>query len=376
MTETMKIHMVDLKSQYLKIKEEVDTGIAEVINSGAFINGKPVKDLAKNLEAYLGVKKVVPCANGTDALQIALMALGLKPGDEVITVAFTFVATVEVIALLGLKPVFVDIDPQTFSIDVNQLEKAITPKTKCILPVHLYGQASNMEAIMEVANKHNLFVVEDNAQAIGSDVTFSDGRRLKTGTIGHIGCTSFYPSKNLGCYGDGGALFSNDEVLGEQIRRIANHGQVVKYTYDRIGVNSRLDSMQAVVLNAKLKNLDTYNTNRRQAADWYDELLADHPRIEIPHRASYSTHVFHQYTIKVAGNRDEIRAKLKEVGVPTMVYYPRPLHLEVAYLEYGHQKGDLPVTEDLAQSVLSLPMHSELDRTQVEYIAQQVRAIV
>lgn len=376
MLKTQQIQMVDLQNQYLKIKEEIDTGMADVISSGAFVNGPPVKAFAKNLASYLNVKHVTPCANGTDALQIALMALGLEPGDEVITVAFTFVATAEVIALLGLKPVFVDLDPETFNIDPTKIEAVITPKTKCILPVHLYGQSSNMEAIMKIAEKHNLYVVEDNAQAIGSDVTFSNGKTAKTGTIGHIGCTSFYPSKNLGCYGDGGALFTNDDEIANAIKLIANHGQIKKYTYETIGVNSRLDSLQAVVLNAKLPHLDQYIANRQKAADYYDQALGNHPNIQIPVRASWSTHVFHQYTIKITGDRDALKAALKERGIPSMVYYPTPLHLGKPYKAYGYQEGDLPITEQLCQQVISLPMHTELDTAQLKYIADNILELV
>lgn len=376
MLEIQNIQMVDLHNQYLKIKQEVDAGMAEVITSGAFVNGPPVKAFAKNLASYLDVKHVTPCANGTDALQIALMALGLKPGDEVITVSFTFVATVEVIALLGLKPVFVDLDPYTFNLDVAQLEAAITSHTKCILPVHLYGQAANMEAIMEIAHKHNLYVVEDNAQAIGSDVTFSNGKSFKTGTIGHIGCTSFYPSKNLGCYGDGGALFTNDDELANKIKLVANHGQIKKYTYETIGVNSRLDSLQAVVLNAKLPHLDTYIKARQKAATYYDQALGNHPNIQIPSRATWSSHVFHQYTIKVNGNRDALKIALKERGIPSMVYYPTPLHIGKPYKAYGYKLGDLPITEQLCQQVISLPMHTELEEEQLKYITDNVLELV
>jgi len=371
-SKSQDIKMVDLQTQYHHIKDEIDSGIAQVISTGAFVNGPPVKQFAKDLETYLEVAKVVPCGNGTDALQIALMALGLQPGDEVITVAFTFVATAEVIALLGLKPVFVDIDPETFNIDVAQIEAKITEKTKCIIPVHLFGQCSNMEAIMEIANKHNLAVIEDNAQAIGSEYIFEDGTTKKAGAIGHIGTTSFYPSKNLGCYGDGGALFSNDAELGEKIRLIANHGQKVKYHYSEIGVNSRLDSFQAVVLNAKLKHLDDYANKRRAAADYYDNAFANHDAITTPIRSASSTHVFHQYTLLVDGDRDALQATLKEKGIPSMVYYPHPLHLEPAYLGYGYKEGDLPVTEEYAKKVISLPMHTELTEEQLEHITKMV----
>ena len=375
-SQNKEIKMVDLQTQYHHIKNEIDSGIAGVMESGAFVNGPPVKKFAKDLATYLDVAHVIPCGNGTDALQIALMALGLKPGDEVITVAFTFVATAEVIALLGLKPVFVDIDPETFNIDVSKIEEKITNRTKCIIPVHLFGQSSDMESIMQIAEKHNLYVIEDNAQAIGSEYTFSNGKTQKTGTIGHIGTTSFYPSKNLGCYGDGGALFTNDEALGEQIRRIANHGQKVKYHYSDIGVNSRLDSFQAVVLNAKLPHLDDYVAKRQEAAAYYDKAFSNHPNLRIPIRAKNSTHVFHQYTLLVDGDRDTLKGALKEKGIPTMVYYPHPLHLEPAYLEYGYKAGDLPVTEKHAKSVISLPMHTELEEEQLAGIVGAILNIV
>lgn len=371
-SQNKEIKMVDLQTQYHHIKNEIDSGIAEVMESGTFVNGPPVKKFTKDLATYLDVAHVIPCGNGTDALQIALMALGLKPGDEVITVAFTFVATAEVIALLGLKPVFVDIDPETFNIDVNKIEEKITDRTKCIIPVHLFGQSSDMEPIMQIAEKHNLYVIEDNAQAISSEYTFSNGKTQKTGTIGHIGTTSFYPSKNLGCYGDGGALFTNDEALCEQIRVIANHGQKIKYHYSDIGVNSRLDSFQAVVLNAKLPHLDNYVEKRQAVAAYYDKAFGDHPNLRIPIRAQNSTHVFHQYTLLVKNDRDGLKAALKEKGIPTMVYYPYPLHLEPAYLEYGYKSGDLPVTEKHANSVISLPMHTELDEVQLEEIVGSI----
>jgi len=368
--------MVDLKKQYLKIKTEVDEGIAKVISSGAFINGQAVKDFTRDMSGYLGVKHTIPCGNGTDALQIALMALNLKPGDEVITVAFTFVSTAEVIALLGLKPVFVDIDPLTFTMDPDKLTAAITNKTKCIIPVHLYGQSCNMEAIMAVAKKYNLAVVEDNAQAIGCNYTFSNGITQKAGTIGHIGCTSFYPSKNLGAYGDGGALFTNDDELAENVKMIANHGQQQKYAYNKIGVNSRLDSIQAVVLKAKLKQLDDYINSRQKAADFYDRAFAKHPKITIPHRATYSSHVFHQYTLVVDADRDALKQTLSEKGIPSMIYYPNPLHLEKAYENCGYKQGDLPCTEAAAKQVISLPMHTELDDSQLQYIVDGVLSLL
>jgi len=368
-----KIQMVDLVGQYNKIKTEVDSGIQKVLNSASFINGPAVKEFQKNLENYLGVKHVIPCANGTDALQIALMGLGLKPGDEVITSNFTFVATVEVIALLGLKLVLVDADPNTFNIDPKLLRKAITPNTKAIVPVHVFGQGAEMEEIIEIANKNNIPVVEDNAQAIGSDYTFSDGRKQKLGTIGNIGCTSFFPSKNLGCFGDGGAIFTNDDGLAEKIRQITNHGSKVKYYHQEIGVNSRLDSIQAAVLNVKLKNLDNYCKARQEAAAYYDSAFAENKKITVPARSNNSTHVFHQYTLKLDGiNRNELRAYLAEKEIPAMVYYPIPLHLQDAYLNLGYKKGDFPVTEALSEIVISLPMHTELEQEQQKFITQSV----
>lgn len=364
--------MVDLKAQYLEIKPEIDAAIQSVIDRSAFINGQEVKDFAKNLEDYLGAKHVIPCGNGTDAIQIALMALGLEPGDEVITVPFTFVATAEVIALLQLKPVFVDVNPCTFTLDEYQLEKAITPKTKCIIPVHLFGQISNMEAIMEIANKHNLSVVEDNAQAIGADFTFSDGAVKKAGTIGTIGTTSFFPSKNLGCYGDGGAIFTNDDDLATELRMIINHGSRIKYYHPTIGVNSRLDTMQAAVLDIKLKHLDRYCQSRFEAAQYYNEKLATIGELKTPKIASYSSHVFHQYTLLVeGGKRDALLEHLKKHDIPCAVYYPVPLHMQEAYVKTsGYKEGDMPVSESLAARVLSLPMHSELDRkTQDEILS-------
>ena len=370
MVDTQKINMVDLYGQYLDIKDEIQAGFEEVFQSCWFINGPSVKSFNNELGNYLGVSHVTACGNGTDALQIALMALGLKPGDEIITTAFTFVATAEVIALLGLKPVFVDIDERSFNIDATKIEAAITPNTKCIIPVHLYGQSSDMEAIMEIAKRHNLAVVEDNAQAIGADYTFSNGQVLKTGAIGDIGCTSFYPSKNLGAYGDAGAVFCNDANLGEKIHVVANHGQKNKYVSDEIGVNSRLDSFQAVVLRAKLKKLDNYIAARQKAADFYDQAFANHSKILTPYRMPNSTHVFHQYTLIVESDRDTLRNSLQEKGIPSMVYYPIPLHVQKAYQKYGYQLGDLPITERLCKQVISLPMHTQLDAEQLGYISE------
>ncbi len=372
-----KIQMVDLKSQYQHIKQEVDLGINEVIESCAFINGPAVRQFQEDLEKYLQVKHVIPCANGTDALQVAMMALGLKSGDEVITTSFTFIATAEVIALLQLTPVLVDVDQNTFNIDLKAIEKAITPKTKAIVPVHLFGQTAPMEEIMEIAKKHNLQVIEDNCQAIGSDYIFKDGTRKKSGTIGHIGCTSFFPSKNLGCYGDGGAIFTNDDELAKQMRVVVNHGMTVRYYHDFIGVNSRLDSIQAAILKAKLPHLDEYAAKRRAAADFYDKAFGNHPKLKIPTRYSRSTHVFHQYTLVTRDlDRQGLIDHLNSKGIPAMIYYPVPLHLQKAYLDPRYKPGDFPVTEHLSNSVFSLPMHTELDADQLTYIAESVLEFV
>jgi dTDP-4-amino-4,6-dideoxygalactose transaminase len=368
-----KIQMVDLKGQYLKIKEEVDKGIMEVIDSTAFIKGPAVLNFQKHLEEYLDVKHVIPCGNGTDALQVAMMALGLKPGDEVITTSFTFIATAEVIALLGLTPVLVDVNPDTYNIDPASVRKAITAKTKAIVPVHLFGQSAPMEEILEIAREFNLFVIEDNAQAIGADYIFNDGSRKKTGTIGDVGCTSFFPSKNLGAYGDGGAVFTNDDALAEQLRAIVNHGMKVRYYHDYVGVNSRLDSIQAAILDVKLKHLDAYCDARRRAADYYDKAFANHPKLKTPARYDKSTHVFHQYTLVTSGvDRDALKAFLAEKGIPMMVYYPVPLHMQKAYRDPRYKEGDFPVTEDLAKRVISLPMHTELTEEQLAYITSKV----
>lgn len=367
--------MVDVKSQYLKIKEEIDLGIQNVLDTTAFINGPQVKKFQKDFEAYLDVKHVIPCANGTDALQIAMMAVGLKPGDEVIVPAFTYVATAEVIALLGLIPVMVDVDADTFNVNVNGIKSAITPKTKCIVPVHLYGQAADMEAIMKIAEEHKLWVIEDNAQAIGSDYTFSDGRKVKTGTIGHIGCTSFYPSKNLGCYGDGGAIMTNDDNLGALLHKIANHGQSVRYYHDVVGCNSRLDSIQAVVLGAKLPHLDHYCDARRKVADYYDSAFAAVDALETPYRAPYTTHVFHQYTLKVIdGRRDELKQYLDEQKIPNMIYYPVPLYKQEAFKASSNGLEYLENTEQLCKEVISLPIHTEMDEAQLAYICDKVKS--
>jgi dTDP-4-amino-4,6-dideoxygalactose transaminase len=365
--------MVDLKNQYLKIKPEIDAAIQEVLESTAFINGPAVKRFQQNLEQYLQVKHVIPCANGTDALQIAMMALGLKPGDEVITADFTYVATAEVIGLLGLTPVLVDVNPSTFDINIEALERNITEKTKAIVPVHLFGQCANMDAIMEIAKKYDLYVIEDNAQAIGAEYTFQNGKRKKAGTIGHIGCTSFFPSKNLGCFGDGGAIMTNDDELAQRCRMIASHGQSKQYVHDVLGVNSRLDSIQAAILDVKLKYLDQYIQARQKAAEYYDRKFSNHPEIIIPARNPNSTHVFHQYTLQIKnGKRDALRAFLQEQGIPSMIYYPIPLHLQKAYQSPRYKKGDFPVTEMLCASVLSLPMHTELTEDTLEQITNAV----
>lgn len=367
------IQMVDLKQQYQHIKDDVDAAIHEVLDNTSFINGKAVKDFTTSLAEYLDVKHVIPCANGTDALQIAMMALDLQPGDEVITPSFTYIATTEVIALLKLKPVFVEVDPKTFCIDPAAIEAAITPRTKAIVPVHLYGQSADMEKIMEIARKHGLAVIEDNAQAIGSDYTFSDGTTRKTGTIGTIGATSFFPSKNLGCYGDGGALFTNDDELASKLTMIANHGQSKKYYHDVVGCNSRLDTIQAAVLNVKLKKLDEYIAARRKAADYYDRAFANHPKITTPFRAPYSTHVFHQYTLQLEGvDRNALNAFLAENDIPSMIYYPVPAHRQKMFESFGGGDYKLETTDWLTGRVISLPMHTELEDEQLSLITSKV----
>ena len=372
-----KLQMVDLKSQYENMKAEIDAAILNVVSSTAYINGPEVKNFQAELEQYLGVKHVIPCANGTDALQVAMMALGLKPGDEVITASFTFVATAEVIALLGLTPVLVDVLPDTFNIDPKAIEKAITPKTKAIVPVHLFGQSSDLEAVMAIAKKHNLFVIEDNCQAIGSDYIYKDGSKKKTGTIGHVGCTSFFPSKNLGCYGDGGAIFTNDDKLANDIRIIVNHGMTVRYYHDLIGVNSRLDSIQAAILRIKLSKLDNYAKARQKTADYYDKAFANNPKLITPKRSSFSNHVFHQYTLVTKGiDRNKLQEFLQSKEIPAMIYYPVALHMQKAYLDPRYKEGDFPVTEMLCKSVISLPMHTELDEEQLKYITDGVLAFI
>lgn len=372
-----KIMMVDLKGQYEKIKQEVDAAVLEVIDSTAFINGPAVSKFQKNLETYLNVKHVIPCANGTDALQVSMMALDLKPGDEVITTSFTFIATAEVIALLGLTPVLVDVLPDTFNIDPAAIERAITSKTKAIVPVHLFGQTANMEEIMKIATKHNLHVIEDNCQAIGADYIFKDGTKKKAGTISILGCTSFFPSKNLGCYGDGGAVFTNDDDLATKLRQIVNHGMTVRYYHDMIGVNSRLDSIQAAILDIKLARLDEYAASRKKAAAFYDKAFANHPKLKTPVRSKNSTHVFHQYTLVTSDvDRFKLQEFLNTKGVPAMVYYPVPLHMQKAYLDPRYKEGDFPVTEMLCQKVISLPMHTELDEEQLNHITSSVLEFV
>ncbi|QYN50444.1 MULTISPECIES: DegT/DnrJ/EryC1/StrS aminotransferase family protein [Apibacter] len=369
-----KIQMVDLINQYQHIKPTVDKGFEEVLNTASFINGPQVNSFAQNLEKYLDVKHVIPCGNGTEALQIALMALNLQPGDEVITADFTFAATVEVISLLKLNSVLVDVDYDTFTISPDAIRKAITPKTKAIIPVHLFGQCANMEEIIQIANEHNLYVIEDNAQAIGSEYTFRNGTRKKSGTMGIIGTTSFFPSKNLGCYGDGGALFTDNDELAHKIRGIVNHGMYKRYYHDEIGVNSRLDSLQAVVLNAKLPLLDSYNEKRRKAADYYDQAFSNHPNLVIPVRMeNYSTHVFHQYTLKVINSdRDALQKYLSEREVPAMIYYPVPLRKQKAYDNGNYKDEDFPATNKLINEVISLPMHTELQDDQLNYITETV----
>jgi dTDP-4-amino-4,6-dideoxygalactose transaminase len=368
-----KIQMVDLVSQYEKIKPEIDSAISEVIENAHFINGPEVTNFSEDLKDYLGVKNVIPCANGTDALQIAMMALGLKPGDEVITPSFTYIATTEVIALLGLKPVFVEVNKDTFCIDAEAIEKAITPKTKAIVPVHLYGQAADMNALMIIAKKHNLYVIEDNAQAIGSDYHLTDGSVVKTGTIGDIGCTSFFPSKNLGCYGDGGALFTNNEDLAQKIKMIANHGQSKKYYHDVVGCNSRLDTIQAAVLRIKLRQLDNYIDARREVADYYDAFFGPIEGVKIPFRSHDSKHVFHQYTLTLEGhNRDGLNEFLAEREIPSMIYYPVPAHRQKMFESFGSGSLDLPITDWLTERVISLPIHTEMQKEQLELITQTI----
>lgn len=372
-----QIQMVDLVAQYQNIKEEVDQAITNVISKAQFINGPDVASFQKELEDYLNVNHVIPCANGTDALQIALMALGLKSGDEVITPSFTYIATTEVMALLGLKPIFVEVNKDTYCIDASKIEEAITDKTKAIVPVHLYGQAAPMNEIMEIANKYKLFVVEDNAQAIGCDYTLSNGKVVKTGAIGTIGCTSFFPSKNLGCYGDGGAIFTNDSELATKIKMISNHGQSKKYYHDVVGCNSRLDTVQAAVLRIKLRKLDEYNAARNKVADYYDNFFAKFPQIKTPQRAENSKHVFHQYTLQVDGlNRDDLSQFLAEREIPSMIYYPVPAHRQKMFAAFGSADTNLPITDWLTERVISLPIHTEMQQDQLELICNTVAEFI
>ena len=365
--------MVDLKGQYENIKSAIDTSIINVIESTAYINGPEVHGFQKDLENYLDIKHVIPCANGTDALQIAMMGLGLKQGDEVITVDFTFAATVEVIALLKLTPVLIDVEPDTFNMDLEALKKAITPKTKAIVPVHLFGQCANMEAILEIAKTHNLFVIEDNAQAIGANYSFSDGTIKKAGTMGNVGTTSFFPSKNLGCYGDGGAIFTNDDELAHTLRGIVNHGMYRRYYHDVVGVNSRLDSVQAAILRVKLPLLDSFCDARRNAANYYNTAFENHPNIITPITSDFTTHVFHQYTLQITdGKRDELHQHLLDNNIPNAIYYPIPLHNQKAYADERYNEDDFKVTNKLIKTVLSLPIHTELDEEQLKHITQSI----
>jgi UDP-2-acetamido-2-deoxy-ribo-hexuluronate aminotransferase len=371
-----KIQMVDLRSQYQKVKQEIDEAIEDCIQTAAFINGPQVKEFKQALEEYLGVSKVIPCANGTDALQIAMMALTLAPGDEVIVPGFTYVATAEVIALLGLTPVIVDVDPETFNITAAHVEAALTSRTKAVVPVHLFGQCVDMEPLLQLTQKHGLHVIEDTAQSIGADYTFLDGTVRKAGTIGDIGCTSFFPSKNLGCFGDGGAMYTHNEALARKVEVIANHGQAERYYHATIGVNSRLDSLQAAVLNVKLKRLDDYIRARQRAAAYYDDAFREVEGLKIPARHPRSTHVFHQYTLQVSQGRDELKAYLEAQGIPAMIYYPVPLNQQEAYASDRYKPGDFPVTERLCQTVISLPMHTELEEEQRAFITHHVRTFI
>jgi len=368
-----KIQMVDLQSQYAKIKDTVDASIKEVLDSSTYINGPLVHEFQADLEKYLDVKHVIPCANGTDALQIAMMGLGLEQGDEVITADFTFAATVEVIALLKLTPVLVDVEVDTFNMNIDALKKAITPKTKAIVPVHLFGQCANMEAVLEVAKEHNLLIIEDNAQAIGADYTFANGTKKKAGTIGNVGTTSFFPSKNLGCYGDGGAIFTNDDVLAHTLRGIVNHGMYKRYYHDVVGVNSRLDSIQAAVLKTKLPLLNSYCDARRDAANYYNNAFASNSNIITPTTSDFSTHVFHQYTLQITnGKRNELHQHLLDNNIPNAIYYPVSLHAQKAYADERYNESDFPVTNQLIQTVISLPMHTELEQDQLEFITKTI----
>ncbi len=373
--QIQNIQMVDLRKQYYHIKGEIDAAVLACIESTEYINGSAVRQFQASFEQYLNVKHVIPCANGTDALQIVMMALGLEAGDEVIVPSFTYVATAEVIALLGLTPVMIDSDKDTFNITADLIEKAITPKTKAIVPVHLFGQSCDIEPILALAKRHHIYVIEDNAQAIGADYTFSDGTKKKTGTIGHIGCTSFFPSKNLGCYGDGGAIMTNDDDLAQKLRMVANHGQSRKYYHQVVGVNSRLDSIQAAILDIKLKHLDTYSIARNEVADFYDNVFKNIEDLQIPVRQNNSTHVFHQYTLQVKnGKRAALQAHLQELGIPSMIYYPVPLYKQEAFKHYRAEDFKLPNTEALCDSVVSLPIHTEMDEAILSYITEGVKS--
>jgi UDP-2-acetamido-2-deoxy-ribo-hexuluronate aminotransferase len=365
--------MVDLNTQYLKIKTEIDNAIHNVIDSSSFVKSPVVKEFENELAGYLKAAHVIACGNCTDALQISLMALDLKPGDEVITPVFTFISTAEVISLLGLKPVPADVDPNTFNINPAALESAITDKTKAVIPVHLFGQCADMQNIIDITSKYNIHIIEDAAQAMGCEYYFKNNEKLKAGTIGEVGCTSFFPSKNLACFGDGGAVITNNDVLAERIRTIANHGMKVRYYYDVVGVNSRLDAIQAAILSVKLKYLEKYNLSRQKAADFYDSAFKDVHNIVIPLRTDYSNHIFHQYTLRIKEvNRNELKEYLNSKGIPSMIYYPVPIHMQKAFAFLGYKKGDFPVAEELSRTVLSLPMHTELDEEQLNYITQSV----
>jgi dTDP-4-amino-4,6-dideoxygalactose transaminase len=373
----MNIPMVDLQGQYRRLKKEIDTEIQKVLDNSTYINGPAVNEFAADLEKYLGVKHVIPCANGTDALQVAMMGLGLKAGDEIITTTFTFIATAEVIALLGLTPVLVDVLEDTMNIDPDAIRKAITPKTKAIVPVHLFGQCANMDEIMAIADEHQLYVIEDNAQAIGANYTFKNGKKLKAGAIGHIGCTSFFPSKNLGAYGDGGAIFTNDDKMADQMRAVVNHGMKVRYYHDYVGINSRLDSIQAAILKVKLPHLDDFAKARNYAANYYNAAFANCDKLTTPVTASFTDHVFHQYTLVLNGvDREKLQKHLSDKGISNAVYYPVPLHQQKAYLDERYTEGSFPIAEKLAANVVSLPIHTELNDEQLKYITDAVLAFV
>ena len=377
MSPLLSVEMVDIRSQYHRLKPEIDIALSEALESSAFINGPDVKSFREELSAYLNVPFVIPCANGTDALQIALMALPLEPGDEVITPNFTFISTVEVLVLLKLKPVLVDVDPETFNINPDKIRAAIGPKTRAIIPVHLFGQAAPMNEIMQIARENNLFVIEDNAQSLGSWFVYPDGSRTRTGSMGHICSTSFFPTKPLGCYGDGGALMTNDPALAEKMQMIVNHGAKVKYHHEVIGVNSRLDSLQAAILRVNLRHLDDFITRRQSAAEYYNARLGGHPKIRIPVQTRFGTHIYHQYTLTLSAvNRPVIQLKLREAGIPSMVYYPVPLSLQKAFSFAGYLPGDFPVTESLCESVLSLPIHTEMKKEELDYICTTLLKII